>query len=206
MTQPIPNRQGVAGAALPRADSSLANRQLLLIEHGQTRFDRRHRVHGFLDPPLNPEGRRQAARLGLRLAGLAHPPSRIFTSDRRRAAETARIAGAIAGIPVTATPALRPLNVGRFSGQDQRAVARRLQPYFAEPERRIPGGESVGTWRRRHLAFVRGLAAAARGAAERPALLTHSNVIESLGGGAHPRSAQMLRVSFPSPGFQNSSS
>lgn len=181
---------------------------VLLIEHGQTRFDRQGRVHGLLDPPLSAKGREQAARLGLKLAGMAQPPTRLHSSDRRRAQETARLAGTIAGIPVTVTPALRPLDVGIWSGGDEHGVARRLEPYFDNPRRRIPGGDRVAEWRARHVEYVRALAARARQTRERPALVTHSNVIGSLAaphdghGGraalAHPpRAGEVRRVHIP---------
>lgn len=148
--------------------------RIALIEHGHTDFDRDHRVHGHLDPALNAEGRAQARGLGSRLKGSGLTV--LFASPRRRAATTASIAGRIAGIPVRRAPELAPLNVGRFSGGNEKEVAEKLKPYFAKPDRQIPGGESVGAWKARHIGFARRVAAQGG----RPGFVTHSNVIGSL--------------------------
>lgn len=147
---------------------------ILLIEHGRTAFDREGRVHGRFDPPLDAKGREQAESLGARLRRAM--PDVLYSSDRKRAAQTARIAGRIAGIPVRPSPELRPLDVGDFSGRPEKQVAAALEPYFAHPGRKIPGGESVADWRARHTAFARRVAAQGG----KPAFVTHSNVIGSL--------------------------
>lgn len=182
---------------------------LLLIEHGRTHFDRQKRVHGRCDPPLDHHGVRQAIDLGIRLAGMEHPPERLYTSDRRRAVQTARIAGAVAGIPTIVAPALRPLDVGTWSGDNEKEVARRLKPYFARPWKRIPEGDRVAQWRARHLRFVRDLVQQASKRGLLPALVTHSNVIGSLATHvnharsarealAHPpRSGTIQQITFP---------
>lgn len=181
---------------------------LLLIEHGETRLDRHGRTHGHLDPPLTAKGREQARRLGARLGRMAQPPTVLLHSPRKRAAQTAAIAAALSGIPARAEAALLPLDVGRMSGQDEKSVAERLRPYFAAPWREIPGGERVATWRARHQRLAAWLAKQAA-AGERPALVTHSNVIGSLlaraNGGARgrgtmadpPKSGTVIRVRYP---------
>lgn len=197
-------RFGVPGARQP----------VLLIEHGETALDRLGRVHGGLDTPLTVKGRAEAERLGRHLARLRSrggAPEVLYASPRKRARETAEIAGAIARIPVRTAPALTPLDVGEFSGKDEKMVAAALKPYFAKPWERIPGGESVASWRAKHLNFAKRIARQAKQRGLLPAFVTHSNVIGSLiaratGGAdgrnamAHPpRSASVARVDYPLP-------
>jgi broad specificity phosphatase PhoE len=88
--------------------------QLVLIRHGQTRWNREGRWQGQADPPLNAFGRRQAHRAAhaLRGSGLDH----LYSSDLRRALETAHIIGAELGLAVIPEPRLREINLGRWQG------------------------------------------------------------------------------------------
>ncbi|MGH9475431.1 MAG: phosphoglycerate mutase family protein [Terriglobales bacterium] len=166
---------------------------IYVIEHGQTALDAKGESHGGRDTPLDAKGRRQALGLGVRMLASEPKPLVIFHSPKRRAEQTARLAGRVAGIAATPAPALAPLRSGTLGAGPESQVARRLAPYFASPRRRIPGGESVAVWRGRHLGFMRRLAAAGVPAAA----VTHSNVIGSLQGG--PRGAIKALAEPPQP-------
>jgi broad specificity phosphatase PhoE len=88
--------------------------RLVLIRHGQTRWNREGRWQGQADPPLNAFGRRQAHRAAqaLRGSGLDH----LYSSDLRRALETAHIIGANLGLVVIPEPRLREINLGSWQG------------------------------------------------------------------------------------------
>jgi broad specificity phosphatase PhoE len=88
--------------------------QLVLIRHGQTRWNREGRWQGQADPPLNASGRRQARRaaLELRHARLDH----LYSSDLRRALETAHTIGAELGLAVIPERRLREIDLGRWQG------------------------------------------------------------------------------------------
>jgi broad specificity phosphatase PhoE len=165
----------------------------LLIEHGETRLDAAGQAHGGRDEPLDRRGREQAIRLGLRLRRMQPQPAILLHSDRKRAAQTAKLAGHVAGIPEAGTPALAPLDAGALGRGPQAEVARRLAPYFRNPERAIPGGETVAAWRARHMGFMRRAALLWR----RPAFVTHSNVIGSALGGAGGAMREMARPPRP---------
>lgn len=181
----------------------------ILIEHGQTAMDRAHRVHGDKDEPLTATGRTGAKKLGARLKAMASPPFRLFASPRRRAVETATIAGRIAGIPVKVEAALAPLEVGRFAGGPEKEVAARLKPYFDDPNRRIPGGEKVADWKKRHLGFMARVVRESARHGNVPAIVSHSNVIGSITAAAHgghdgrtamanpPKAATPRSITFP---------
>jgi probable phosphoglycerate mutase len=63
--------------------------RLLLVRHGETDWNTERRLQGHAAIPLSARGRRQAASLARHLAG--HPVDACYTSDLRRALETAMI-------------------------------------------------------------------------------------------------------------------
>ena len=87
---------------------------ILLARHGETEWNREERYQGHADPPLNETGRAQAEELAERLA--AEPIDAVYSSDLRRAAETAGIVGARLGLPVEHEPGLREIDVGSWQG------------------------------------------------------------------------------------------
>lgn len=171
---------------------------IYLVEHGQTALDAKGESHGGRDAPLDREGRRQAIALGMRMRKLSPKPEVIFHSPKKRAMQTAKLAGHVARIPVEERPELAPLRSGEAGSGPETMVVRRLAAYFASPKRRIPGGESVADWQRRHTGFMKRVAASGRHAA----VVTHSNVIGSLQGGtrgALEAMAQSPRPAQPIP-------
>src|SRR5438874_12638863 len=88
--------------------------RLLLVRHGQSTWNREHRIQGQLDPPLSEDGRRQAELLGARLARRTFAAH--FASDLKRAFETAEIIGAAVGMRPLPEPALRELSLGEWEG------------------------------------------------------------------------------------------
>lgn len=73
---------------------------------------------GAGDPPLSPAGRAQARRIAASLA--KRPLARVWSSDLRRAVETAATIAAAHGLAVEQTPALRELDFGAWEGRDLR--------------------------------------------------------------------------------------
>src|SRR5438270_734204 len=84
-----------------------AGEEVVLVRHGQTDDNREPvRVQGFSDTPLNDIGRAQARAAAQRIAA-GPPPACIWTSDLRRAAETAEIIAAAVGLVPRPDPRLR---------------------------------------------------------------------------------------------------
>jgi broad specificity phosphatase PhoE len=75
---------------------------------------------GAGDPPLSELGRAQALRLAASFA--ARPIVKLFSSDLRRAMETASAIAAPHQLPVVATRALRELDFGAWEGRDLREL------------------------------------------------------------------------------------
>ncbi|MGH9010824.1 MAG: histidine phosphatase family protein, partial [Acidimicrobiia bacterium] len=70
---------------------SVSPLRVFLVRHGQTDWSVTRQYTGRTDLPLNDEGRRQAERLGARLARERF--ALVLVSPLKRALETARLAG-----------------------------------------------------------------------------------------------------------------
>jgi 2,3-bisphosphoglycerate-dependent phosphoglycerate mutase len=151
-----------------------------LARHGETDWNRELRWQGHADPPLNEEGRRQADALATRL--VATPLAAVYSSDLRRAAETAEIVAGRLGLPVATDPALREIDVGSWEGftlaeleaRSPEAVAR----WEETGEHGWEGGESHEQMAARVREAVRSIAARHDG--EEVLVVTHGGPIRAL--------------------------
>jgi broad specificity phosphatase PhoE len=115
---------------------------ILLARHGETDWNRQGRFQGWADPPLNETGREQAQALAGQLAGV--PLDAVYSSDLRRAHETALIVAEPHGVPVVVDRGLREIDVGSWSGLTR-----------AEIETSFPGAaHHDGETREEHLSRV----------------------------------------------------
>ena len=87
---------------------------ILFARHGETDWNRERRYQGHADEPLNDVGRAQAGQLAEELRQTSI--SAVYSSDLRRAAETADIVAASRGLPVTLDSRLREIDVGSWQG------------------------------------------------------------------------------------------
>lgn len=115
---------------------------LYLIRHGQAEGNAEQRIMGQSDRPLTALGRQTAGLLAQWLAGRGVQLSTVFTSDLRRAAETAAAVAAACGAqPLQVRPDLRELGRGLLEGRTfTEAATMRLQPEVTasfEPETAI---------------------------------------------------------------------
>lgn len=115
---------------------------LLLVRHGETPYNAENRYQGQRDVPLSDVGRVQAVRLGTRLgaARAAHgsarahprfpgPPVTVYTSDLRRASETADLIVAemsAVAPPIHALPTLRERDFGAWEGLTREEIRARF--------------------------------------------------------------------------------
>lgn len=127
--------------------------QTYLIRHGTTDLNRESggpdRIRGWMDVPLNDEGRRAADQLGEQLADKGI--TTLVTSDLSRAEDTARAIANKTGAKIVIDPDLRPWHVGEMTGNKSDEMAAQLR-YFAEhPDERPPGGETFDEFKKRVL-------------------------------------------------------
>jgi 2,3-bisphosphoglycerate-dependent phosphoglycerate mutase len=103
--------------------------RVVLIRHGQSTWNREHRIQGQLDPPLSDEGRQQASLLGARLGGRSFDG--FYTSDLKRAFETAELIGQAIGVAPEPMAALREIYLGDWEGLRSDEIAERYPHAWA---------------------------------------------------------------------------
>ena len=130
---------------------------MILVRHGQSTWNREHRIQGQLDPPLSSEGRRQAELLGRRLAG--RRLAGFYTSDLKRAFETAEAIGALVDLIPEPTPGLREIYLGDWEGLRAEEIAALFPDAWArwseEPDwDQVSGGEGAMRFEARVIAAL----------------------------------------------------
>jgi broad specificity phosphatase PhoE len=123
---------------------------IFLVRHGEAESNVGEYFGGWLDVPLTPLGRRQAAALAKRLPH--EKIERAFCSDLRRAKET--LEGIALGCPVTYAKELREKSYGELEGvrweDDEKYDKYHLDAYV-----RAPGGENNVDLQRRVLPYFK---------------------------------------------------
>lgn len=123
---------------------------ILLARHGETDWNRDGIWQGWADPALNETGRAQARALRDELR--ADPFDAVYSSDLRRARETAEIVAQPHGVPVVADPNLREIDIGSWSGLTRVEIAERF------PDGARPDGETSEQHAARAVAAVERIA------------------------------------------------
>jgi phosphoserine phosphatase len=126
--------------------------RVVLVQHGQTEWNRVERFRGRIDVPLNETGHRQAEEAA-RVVAARYPVSAIYTSPLSRAADTAGAIGRATGAPVRVLAALNDFSYGEWEGKGSEIATAypelyqiwRTRPHLAA----IPGAESLRGLRRR---------------------------------------------------------
>lgn len=129
--------------------------QVLLLRHGETRWNHERRCQGITDTHLNETGLKQARKVAAALS--MEKLDAVYASNLKRAVQTAHAIGEPHGLDVISDGDFRELNHGDLEGLTFIEI-RKTYPEFIDLWRRypadivIPGGESLGdvekrTWR-----------------------------------------------------------
>ena len=134
-------------------------RRLLIWRHGRTEWNASGRFQGQLDPPLDDEGRAQAARTAAYLAAaLRNEQVVLVSSDLQRAVDTAGALAPLLGLPVRIDERLREHGLGSWEGLTRDEVAERHPEQYEDwlAGRPVPGrgGEAQADVAARALAAV----------------------------------------------------
>lgn len=133
---------------------------ILIARHGQSDWNASRRWQGHADRPLTEKGREQAHALAARLAHI--DLDAVYSSDLRRARETAEVVADSQGLEVFARPDLREVDVGSWSGLTRAEAEERFPEGFARWKLGFPGwedGESYEAMTDRVLEAVKSIAA-----------------------------------------------
>lgn len=130
---------------------------LLLIRHGETKWNVEGRWQGQADPPLSARGREQAREAAKALSRFEF--SAVYSSNLRRALETAQVIATRLGLTVVMEPRLREIHLGKWQGMLSAEIK---AEYPAEFERwhsaplsvRPPEGEDLFALEARVLAAI----------------------------------------------------
>jgi broad specificity phosphatase PhoE len=117
--------------------------RLILVRHGHTSLNvpgKDERLRGWLDVPLDGQGLAEAAETADRLAD--YPVEAIYSSDLRRARQTAEMLRRRSRSRVVHSNDLRPWNLGVFCGQRVADILPFLNLLNRHPELAAPSGES----------------------------------------------------------------
>ena len=124
--------------------------EVILVRHGASAaavpgqpFEE---LEGQSDPPLAPEGERQARLVAERLAGSGERFAGLFVTPLRRTSQTAAPLAELTGLEPVVVPELREVGLGEWEGGELRIRAAERDPLFYEviaSERwdTIPGAE-----------------------------------------------------------------
>ena len=140
-------------------------RRLLVWRHGRTEWNASGRFQGQLDPPLDDEGRAQAARTAPYLAATLRAEDTVLvSSDLQRALGTAGALAPLLRLPVRVDERLREHHLGSWEGLTRDEVAERHPGQYEDwlSGRPVPGrgGETQAAVAARALAAVADLAPA----------------------------------------------
>lgn len=141
---------------------------IILVRHGETRWNREGRVQGHGDSPLTPKGAAQARAYGQRLREMLgnRDQWRVVSSPLGRCAQTTGILCEVAELDfraITFDERLREVHTGQWSGLPKAELAAR-HPGMLDGEGldhwvfRCPGGESHQAVTARLAQWLAGLA------------------------------------------------
>ncbi len=148
---------------------------LYLVRHGQTEWNRLHRIQGQSDPPLNETGRAQAQALARAFAG--RPLDAVYSSPLQRALDTAEAIARAHNLSVQTFDELKELNVGALDGVTLAEMRERHGDFLArwrqDASVRLPGGgETLAELQARAWTILQCISQAHAG--HRVAVVTHS--------------------------------
>lgn len=172
----------------------------VLVRHGET--DLAGRFCGHSDPPLNDAGRRQIEHA---VSVLSNVPEVIYTSDLKRARESADLFGSYFAVPVEVRHGLREINFGAWEGLAWEEVEQRFPADASAwmelyPRGVIPSGELYEAFQnrvQRETAFLlaeaelRSIVAVTHGGFIQTALTVLYGISETA---AHERCAQYVSI------------
>jgi broad specificity phosphatase PhoE len=127
--------------------------KLILVRHGETEWNVRHRVQGEADIPLNRKGLGQARKVGLRLK--SEQIDIIYSSSMKRARQTTNAIVKFHKVPVVYSDMIRERRFGKLGGLPSEEY-RRIREQSGLPFHlyRPPGGENYVDLQKRVRRFL----------------------------------------------------
>jgi broad specificity phosphatase PhoE len=141
-----------------RTKDSNTKQRIFCLRHGQTALDDLHRSDGWLDLPLNDDGRKNVV-----VALAEHlkevPITTIYSSPLKRTEETAHIVES--GLPskpkVKTSPKLKTWNLGSLAGDPKKPNKEVVKDLCKNPTKSAPDGESYNDFTERFDSYIKKL-------------------------------------------------
>src|SRR5487761_709322 len=153
------------------------------VRHGSTILNKNGAFRGWMDVPLDTNGKEQAQKVAEFFQKIAL--GNAYTSSLERAVQTAQITLEPKGLYPTPLDELRPIGVGELEGK-LKSEHRKLVTYLQKhPNEKFPGGESLNGFRAR---VRRPILSAIKDGVENPSpsiSFTHSSIIHEVGNLIH---------------------
>ncbi len=173
--------------------------EIWVVRHGETPWNTVRRVQGWEDTELNENGVSQARALGLHLSQniqASQPIDAIYTSDLKRAHQTARIIADSIGLVPKIESGVRERHFGVLQGLIFHTMAEH-QPEAAkvwqsrDPDAELSGGETLGAFHRRVINAIDEIAA--RHVGQRVMVVSHGGAMDIIWRHASQVSLQATR-------------
>lgn len=121
-------------------------KKLYLVRHGESEWNKLKKIQGQIDIPLTEKGIEQAKLIGKRL--INEGIEKIYTSDLKRAYDTASIIGKMLNIDVIPLKELREINFGIWEGLTTDIIkskfSKERELWLKNPEMlKVEGAESI---------------------------------------------------------------
>ena len=150
---PYPSeRCGVCHGLLPK-DSDKEKPIIYFARHGATKLNSESGtsvdiIRAWMNVELSPEGEKEISRLAAQFE--RGDIQRVYSSDLKRAADTALGLADKTGAELYLTRSLRPWDLGKFAGQPTKESLPKIARYVRdEPGKDVPGGESFDSFKLR---------------------------------------------------------
>ena len=140
------------------AEHAKDKQRIFCVRHGQTALDDLHRSDGWLDLPLNDEGRKNVV---VTLAKYLKkvPITCIYTSPLKRTTETAEImkSGITSDPKIEEVEDIKTWNLGSMAGDPKKPNKKVVKDLVANPSKKAPDGESYDEFTERFDAWMKKL-------------------------------------------------
>ena len=155
--------------------------EMIVVRHGETKWNAEGRIQGHQDVALNERGERQVAAVAQRLA--EEPVDAVYSSDLRRTMQTAEPIAKVLGKEIVQDQRLREWKLGVLETLvPEEAAQKKPEAYriYLErnPEEVVSGGESIRQRHERAISCVREIAE--RHPCERVVVVTHGGIVDDL--------------------------
>jgi len=129
--------------------------KLILIRHGETKEGKRGIILGQMPGTLSIKGKATAKQIASFIKSTDINPSVIFSSDLRRAKETAEIITKTLKLPIKYDQLLRERSAGQVEGKSEKEINWKEYEKKKKSFRRHPEGESFNEVKARAMEFIK---------------------------------------------------